>query len=116
MLVEPCVFRRDDRVPQRRRDVVVADDDAALGGELADRLAVAREEPRDGVGAIVVKRADCGDVPGKREEHAAQGAKERGDDEQNDEACLLGHTNNHAASGARLLVVVHHQIQYSGAN
>ena len=34
---------------QRGRDLVVADDHAALGREFADRLAVAREEARDGV-------------------------------------------------------------------
>ena len=36
MLLEARVLGRDDRVPQRRRDVVVADDHAPLGGELAD--------------------------------------------------------------------------------
>ena len=67
VLVEARVLRRDDRVSQRRRDVVVADDDAALGGELADRLAVARQERRDRVGPVVVERADLGDVARKRE-------------------------------------------------
>ena len=40
--VELGVLGRDDRLAQQRVDVVVADDDAALGGELADHLAVAR--------------------------------------------------------------------------
>ena len=38
VLVEPGVLGGDDRLAQHRRDVVVADDDAPLGGELADRL------------------------------------------------------------------------------
>ena len=40
--VELGVLGRDDRLPQQRVDVVVADDDAALRGELADDLAVGR--------------------------------------------------------------------------
>ena len=41
MALELGVFGRDDRLAQHRVDVVVADDDAALGGELADDLALA---------------------------------------------------------------------------
>ena len=39
MPVELGVFGGDDRLAQQRVDVVVADDDAALRGELADHLA-----------------------------------------------------------------------------
>ena len=44
--LELGVFGGDDRLPQQRVDVVVADDDAALGGELADHLAAARRRAR----------------------------------------------------------------------
>ena len=40
--VELGVFGGDDRLAQQRVDVVVADDDAPLGGELADHLAARR--------------------------------------------------------------------------
>ena len=40
MAVELRVFGGDDRLLQQRVDVVVADDDAPLGGELADQLVV----------------------------------------------------------------------------
>ena len=42
MLLELGVLGGDDGLPQRRRDVVVANDDAAFGGELADLLSVAQ--------------------------------------------------------------------------
>src|SRR5919108_847161 len=38
VLLERRVFGGDDRLSQEGRDVVVADDRATLGGELADRL------------------------------------------------------------------------------
>ena len=38
--IELGVLGGDDRLAQERVDVVVADDDAPLGGELADDLAV----------------------------------------------------------------------------
>jgi hypothetical protein len=51
VLFEVGVSVGDDRLPQHGRDVVVADHDAALGGELADDVAVARLDAGDGVGA-----------------------------------------------------------------
>ena len=78
------------------RDAVVVDDDASLGGELADLLAVAGEEPRDGVGLIGVERADLRQVVGVREQHAADGAKERGDQEEGDDDRLSRHADDDA--------------------
>ena len=46
MAVELGVFGRDDRLAQQRVDVVVADDDAALRGELADDLPVGGRRSR----------------------------------------------------------------------
>jgi hypothetical protein len=45
--IEIGILGGDDRLSQQRVDVVVADDDAALGRELADQLAVSRVHPRD---------------------------------------------------------------------
>ena len=64
------------------RDVVVADDDAALGGELADDLPSRGQQPGDGVRPVVVERADFGQVVRVGEEHTADGAEERGDEEE----------------------------------
>ena len=46
MRVETRVLGRDDGLPERHGDVVVADDDAALRRELADDLAVRRLSTR----------------------------------------------------------------------
>ena len=64
------------------RDVVVADDDPALGGELADDVAVARQDAGDGVRPVVVEGADLGEVVGVGEEHAADRAEQRGGQEE----------------------------------
>jgi hypothetical protein len=63
MLTPKCcsevgVFGRHDRLAQDGGDVVVADDHPALGRELADHVAVARQEAGDGVGAVAVEGAD----------------------------------------------------------
>ena len=88
--VELGVLGRDDRLPQQRVDVVVADDDAALGGELADHLAVARVDARDRARRVVVERRDLRQVAGVGEEHAAEDAEHRRDDEQRDDAGVAG--------------------------
>ena len=88
VLVEPRILGRDDRIAQQRRDLFVADDDAALGGELADGPAVAREDARDRVRTVIVERADFGDVAGKGDEHTRHRAEQRCDDKQQDEARL----------------------------
>ena len=54
--LEIAVFGGNDGLAQTRGDVVVADHEAALGGELADRLAVGRVNARDGVRGVVVER------------------------------------------------------------
>ena len=47
MAVEFRVFGRDDRLPQQRVDVVVADDDAPLRRELANQLSAGGIDPGD---------------------------------------------------------------------
>ena len=59
VLLEVGVLGGDDRLAQERGDVVVADDDPALGGELADTSPFAREA-RDGVRLVVVEALICG--------------------------------------------------------
>ncbi len=44
VLLEVGVFGGHDGLAQHRGDVLVADHDAALGGELTDDLSVARQE------------------------------------------------------------------------
>ena len=96
--VELGVLGRDDRLAQQRVDVVVADDDAALRGELADELAVRRVDARDGARRVVVERGDLRQVAGVREEHAAQDAEQRGDDEQGDDPGVAGEADDVRAS------------------
>ena len=104
VLLEIGVFGGDDRLPHERRDVVVGDDDAALGGELANHLAIAREQAGDGARTVVVEGADLGQVVGEREQHAAQGAEQGGDDEKHRQACLSGNGRENTAAGPLLLL------------
>jgi hypothetical protein len=86
--LEPGIFGGDDRLPQHRCHVVVADDHATLDREFADLLAVAGEQARDGVRAVVVEGADLRQVAGVREQHAAQGSQRGGDQEEENEDSL----------------------------
>ncbi len=108
--IEVGVFGRDDRLTQLRRDVVVADHQPTLDGKFADHLAVRRVDARDGARIVVVERRDFGQVAGKGEEHAAQGAEERGRRKEGDERGaagdaddVIGHDSDSVqASGFRL--------------
>ena len=64
MPIEVGILGGDDRLPEHRVDVVVADDDAPLRGELADQLIVGRVDARDGAGRVVVERGDLRQVAG----------------------------------------------------
>ncbi len=88
--IELRVLGGDDRLAQQRVDVVVADDDAALGGELADHLATGRIDPGDGAGGIVVEGGDLRQVSRVREHDAAEDAEDRGNDEQRHQAGVAG--------------------------
>ncbi len=84
-LLELGVLAGDDGLPQCRRDVVVANDDAALGGELADLLSVGGHQPGDGAWLVVVERADRSDIVRVDEGQAAEGAQEGSHDEEGKE-------------------------------
>ena len=86
MLEERAVLGGDDRLPQHLRDVVVADDDTPLNGELADELAPAGLHARDGVGRVVVERDDLRQIRSVREQRSAYDAEDRGYGEQTDES------------------------------
>ena len=88
--IEFRVLGGDDGLAQERVDLVVADDDAALGRELADHLAAARVDAGDGARRVVVERRDLRQIAGIREQHAAEHAEHRRDDEQRDEAGVAG--------------------------
>jgi hypothetical protein len=100
VLLEICVLGRDDRLPQDGRDLVVADDDAALGRELSDDLAVSSCKARDGVGTVVIERADLREVAGIRKQDPADGAGQRHDGKQGDDASLLRDAQYDARPGA----------------
>ena len=55
MAVETGIFSRDDRLAQRRRDIVVADDDPPLDRKLPDDVAAGAVDPRDRVRDVVVE-------------------------------------------------------------
>ena len=90
MAVEPRILRRHDGLPQRHRDVVVADDDAPLRRELADDVAVERLEARDRARCVVVERGDLRQVVAVREQQAGDRAGDRREDEQRDDAGAAG--------------------------
>jgi len=53
--IEPGVLRRDQRLAKERRDVLVADDQAALHREVADQFAVPGIDARDRVRVVVIE-------------------------------------------------------------
>ena len=75
VLLEVLVLGGDDRLPKERGDAVVAHDEPPLLGELADDVAVARVDARDGARRVVVERRDLRQVPCEREQDAAHGAE-----------------------------------------
>jgi len=83
--VEFGVLGGDDRLAQQRVDVVVADDDAPLGGELADDLSAARVDARDCAGRIVIERRHLRQIAGVGEHDAAEHTEHCRDNEQGDE-------------------------------
>jgi hypothetical protein len=100
VLVEAAILGRDDRLPERRGDLVVAHHDAPFGRKLADDAAVAGEEARDRVGAVVVERADLREVVAEREQHSAQRAEQRGEQEERGDSRTL-RQRRHDAAAAR---------------
>ena len=100
VLLEVGIFGGDDGVAQDRRDVVVADDHAALDGEVPDGLAVHADDPRDGARLEVVERRNARQVPRKGEQHAAHGPEHRRHDEQPDDDGLSGHANHDPSQGS----------------
>ena len=97
--VELRVLGGDDRLAQQRVDLVVADDDAALRGELADHPAAAGVDARDGAGRVVVERRDLRQVAGVREHDAAEDAEHRRDDEQRDDAGVARDFDDYVSHG-----------------
>ena len=98
--LELGILGRDDRLTQDRVDVVVADDDPALGGELADHLALGGVETRDGAGRVVVERGNLREIAGVREQNAAQNSEQRRDDKQRADGGIAGQANDVMSQGA----------------
>ena len=96
VLVELLVLGGDDRLAQPRRDLVVADDDPALGRELADDRAVVRVDAGDGVRRVVVERGDLRQVAGEDEEHTAHRSEHRGDGKERYDQRLTCDTNDYS--------------------
>ena len=92
MLVEP--WSSAATIAWRSRgDLVVADDDPALGRELADR-AVVRVDAGDGVRRVVVERGNLGQVGGEDEEDTAQSARGGRRHEHGHDAGVVGEARN----------------------
>ena len=75
VVFEGLIFGGDDGLSEQRRDLLVGHDDAALGGELADDLALEVEDARDRVRRVVVERGNLRQVVGGSEEQAAERAE-----------------------------------------
>ncbi len=84
--IELGVLGGDDGLPEQGVDVVVADDDPALRGELADDLAVGGIDARDRARRVVVERRHLRQIAGVREQHAAENAEPGRGDKQRDDA------------------------------
>ena len=101
MAIELRVLGGDDRLAQKRVDVVVADHHAPLCRELADHLAAGRVDARDRARRVVVERRHLRQIAGVGEEDAAQHAEHRGDDEERDDARVTGDANDDVWHGSR---------------
>jgi hypothetical protein len=86
--LELGVLAGDDGLPQRGRDVFVANDDAAFGGELTDLLSVGSHQPGNGAWLVVVERADRGHIVCVDERQPAECAQKGGNDEERKKAGL----------------------------
>src|SRR5204863_8371806 len=91
--IELRVFGGDDRLVEHRVDVVVADDDAPLGGEFADDLAVRGVHTGDGARRVIIERGDLRQVAGVREQHAGADPEHRRHDEQRGDAGVTRDTD-----------------------
>ena len=80
--IEFRILRGDDALAKYWIDVVVRDDDPALGREFTEHLAVRSIDARDGARRVVVEGRDFREVGGVREEDTAQDAQQGRRDEQ----------------------------------
>ena len=94
MGVEALILGGDDRLTKQRRDLIVGDDDAPLGGELADHLAVGRIDAGDRARRVVVERRNLRHVAAGREQQTADAAGHRGDHEERHDAGPAGDAND----------------------
>ncbi len=78
------------RLPQQRRDLVVADHHAPFDREFADHFAAGGIDPRDGARRVIIERGDLRQVAGKDEQDAARAAEQRGQHEEDDDRRLTG--------------------------
>ena len=92
--IEPGIFGGDQCLAEERRNVVVADDQPSLHGEIANQLAVGRIHARNRVGVVVIERGDFWKIAGVGEKHTAQDAEHRGDDKKRDNAGALREAND----------------------
>jgi hypothetical protein len=97
VLLEVAVFAGDDRLTKHRRHVVVADHDPPLDGEFANDPLIASNEASNGVRLIGIERADLWNVIGEGEEHAADTAKQRRNEEKRDQAGVARNAQNQLA-------------------
>ena len=102
MRVEVGVLGRNDRFAQLRGDVLVADDQPALHGELADHAAVRGVDARNRARIVVVERGDFRQVSREREEDTAQDSESRRHGKQRDDGGAAGDAND---------VIGHGQVQ-----
>ncbi len=97
--VEFRVLGRDDRLSQQRVDLVVSHHHAALRRELADGLAAAGVDARDGARGVVVERGYLWEVAGVGEHDAAEDAEHRRDDEQRNQSGVARDFDDYVSQG-----------------
>ena len=102
VIVEVLVFRRDDRVAQVRRDLVIRNDEPPLGRKLAERFSIRCVDARDRARRVIVQPRDEGQVAGVGEHHAAEDPEQGDRDEQRGQPRMPGEANNEGLCVASL--------------
>ena len=94
MALELGILGGNNRVAQQRIDVVVADDDAPLSGELADDRTVGGVDARDRARRVIVECRHSWQIARVGEEDTTEDPEYRRDDEQRDETRVPRNTND----------------------
>ena len=101
--IEVAVFRGNDRHPQVRRDLVVADHEPAFDREVADALPVGAVDAGDRARVVVVERRNLRQVARVGEDHAGERAQPRRRQEQGGNDRVAGEADDVVGQGSSVV-------------